>query len=120
MNTQAVASHLNLAEELILEVQEWAKVLWVRIKGMRPKFVSKKVVRMNNPVNPFKLAEKEQDERADRADAMVAEINEHLPMGHSISWNKLHSAAVDVLEGDCTFQEAVERFTSKKIIKRGK
>lgn len=43
MNTQAIAQHLNLAEELILEVQEWARVLWVRIKGMRPKFVSKKV-----------------------------------------------------------------------------
>jgi hypothetical protein len=36
---------LNLAKELITEVQEWAKVFWVRIKGMRPKFVSKKVVK---------------------------------------------------------------------------
>lgn len=43
MNTQAIAQHLNLAQELILEVQEWAHVLWVRIKGMRSKFVSKKV-----------------------------------------------------------------------------
>ena len=45
MNTQAIAQHLNLAEELILEVQEWKRVLWVRIKGVRPKFVSKKVVK---------------------------------------------------------------------------
>lgn len=45
MNTQAIAQHLDLAKELIVEVQEWARVLWVRIKGMRPKFVSKKVVK---------------------------------------------------------------------------
>jgi hypothetical protein len=45
MNTQAIAQHLNLAEELIVEVQEWARVLWVRIKGMRPKFVSKRVAK---------------------------------------------------------------------------
>lgn len=44
MNTQAIAQHLNLSQELILEVQEWARVLWVRIKGMRPRFVSKKGV----------------------------------------------------------------------------
>lgn len=46
MNTQSIAQHLNLTEELILEIQEWARVLWVRIKGMRPRFVSKKVVAM--------------------------------------------------------------------------
>lgn len=45
MNTQEIAQHLNLAKELILEVQEWACVLWVRIKGMRPKFVSKKIAK---------------------------------------------------------------------------
>lgn len=45
MNTQAIAQYLNLSQELILEVQEWAKVLWVRIKGMRPRFVSKKVAK---------------------------------------------------------------------------
>ncbi|MBD0345972.1 MAG: hypothetical protein ICV63_14350 [Coleofasciculus sp. Co-bin14] len=119
MNTQAqIAQHLNLAQELIVEVQEWARVLWVRIEGMRPRFVSKKVT-MSNPVDPFELAEKEQDDRADQADAMVAKIDDHLPMGHCIPWSKLHSAAVDVLEGNCTFQEAVERFTSKKIIKKG-
>lgn len=47
MNTQAIAQHLNLVEELIVEVQVWAKVLWVRIKGMRPRFVSKKVAKMD-------------------------------------------------------------------------
>lgn len=119
MNTQAIAQYLNLAEKLILEVRVWARVLWVRIEGKRPRFVSKKVT-MNNPIDPFELAEKEQDDRADRADAIAAKINDYLPMGHSVSWNKLHSAAVDVLEGGCTFQEAVERFTSKKIIKKGR
>lgn len=52
MNTQAaIAQHLNLAEELIIEVQEWAKVLWVRIKGMRPRFVSKKGLGMEKTVS---------------------------------------------------------------------
>lgn len=55
MNTQAIAQHLNLTEESILEVQEWARVLWVRIKGMRPKFVSKKVVKMEK--TPDNLAQ---------------------------------------------------------------
>ncbi len=45
MNTQAIAHHLNLAQDLIVEVQEWARVLWVRIRGMRPRFVSKKVTK---------------------------------------------------------------------------
>ncbi len=40
MNT-AIAQHLNIASNLILEVQEWARVLWCRIQGMRPRFVSK-------------------------------------------------------------------------------
>lgn len=114
----AIAQHLNVAIELILEVRVWAKVLWVRVQGLRPRFVSKKVA-TSNPIDPFELAEKEQDNRADKADAMAAKINDYLPMGHSISWSKLHSAAVNILEGDCTFQEAVDRFTSKKIIKKG-
>ena len=40
----AIASHLNVAQELILEVCEWATVLWVRVKGIGCRFVSKKVV----------------------------------------------------------------------------
>lgn len=175
MNTQAaVAQHLNLAEELILEVQEWVYVLWVRVKGARPRFVGKESM-MNNfqkienylikegidKVLATKAAsfvigkawdfesweyvasrfaarhhkfvkeifeaekekEKETDPQADKADDMVteiAEIEKYLPMGHLISWNKLHSAAVDILENETTIQEVIERFTSKKvIIKRG-
>ena len=41
MNIQVIAKHLNLAEKLITEVQVWARVLWVRLRGMRPRFVSK-------------------------------------------------------------------------------
>lgn len=40
-----VAEFLNVAKELVLEVREWASVLWVKIQGMRPRFVSKKVVK---------------------------------------------------------------------------
>lgn len=45
MNT-AIAQHLNVTESAILEVQEWARVLWVRVKGLGARFVSKKVVKM--------------------------------------------------------------------------
>lgn len=43
MNAQ-IAQHLNIAEALIAEVQEWAHVLFVRFTSGRPLFVSKKVV----------------------------------------------------------------------------
>lgn len=41
--TQAVAKHLNILESTIVEVQEWANVLWVRFTKRRPRFVSKKI-----------------------------------------------------------------------------
>jgi hypothetical protein len=44
MNTTAIANHLNVTEAAIIEVQEWARVLWVRVKGLGARFVSKKVV----------------------------------------------------------------------------
>jgi hypothetical protein len=44
MNT-AIAQHLNVTPSAILEVQEWARVLWVRVKGLGARFVSKKVVK---------------------------------------------------------------------------
>jgi len=42
----AIAQHLNVAESAILEVQEWARVLWVRVRGIGARFVSKKVTKM--------------------------------------------------------------------------
>lgn len=44
MNTTAIANHLNVAASAIVEVQDWARVLWVRVKGLGARFVSKKVV----------------------------------------------------------------------------
>lgn len=44
--TTAIANHLNIAESMISEIQEWAKVLWVRFVSGRPRFVSKKVVKV--------------------------------------------------------------------------
>lgn len=41
--TAAVANHLQIAADLIQEIQEWASVLWVRVMGRRPTFVSKKI-----------------------------------------------------------------------------
>jgi len=45
MNTAAIANHMNVAETAIVEVQEWARVLWVRVRGLGARFVSKKVVK---------------------------------------------------------------------------
>lgn len=42
----AVANHLNILESAIVEIQEWASVLWVRFVSGRPRFVSKKVVKV--------------------------------------------------------------------------
>jgi hypothetical protein len=51
MNT-AIAQHLNVPAAAILEVQEWARVLWVRVKGLGARFVSKKVVIMKDVTLP--------------------------------------------------------------------
>ncbi len=41
--TTAIAQHLNIASQAIIEVQEWASVIWVKfIGGCR--FVSKKIM----------------------------------------------------------------------------
>lgn len=40
----AIAGHLNVIETAILEVREWAYVLWVRVAGIGCRFVSKKVI----------------------------------------------------------------------------
>jgi hypothetical protein len=50
LNAQ-IAQHLNVVESAILEIQEWANVLWVRIKGVGARFVSKKVVKMDTLEN---------------------------------------------------------------------
>lgn len=52
MNTIAIANHLNVAADAIVEVQEWARVLWVRVKGLGARFVSKKVAEVKT-MNTF-------------------------------------------------------------------
>ena len=44
MNTAAIARHLNVVESAITRCEEWAKVLFVVVKGLGARFVSKKVV----------------------------------------------------------------------------
>jgi hypothetical protein len=48
MNTAAIANHLSVAASAIVEVQEWARVLWVRVRGLGARFVSKKVLKTMN------------------------------------------------------------------------
>lgn len=58
-NLKAVANHLKVIKESILEIQEWANVLWVRIQGLGCRFVSKKVVKMEKTkISTIKAAEK--------------------------------------------------------------
>ena len=53
----AIAQHLNVTESAIIEVQEWARVLWVRVKGLGARFVSKKVAKMEGTEKQIKWAE---------------------------------------------------------------
>jgi hypothetical protein len=43
MNTTAIAQQLNILDSAIIEIQEWANVLWVRFVG-GCRFVSKKAI----------------------------------------------------------------------------
>ena len=47
MNTTAIASHLNVVESAITRCEEWARVLFVVVKGLGARFVSKKVMAEN-------------------------------------------------------------------------
>lgn len=41
--SQKIAFYLHVATTDIIEIQEWAYVYWLRIRGMRPTFVTKKL-----------------------------------------------------------------------------
>lgn len=53
--TAQIANHLNIVESVIVEVQEWAHVLFVRFASGRPRFVSKKVVKKMDTVKTVKF-----------------------------------------------------------------
>jgi hypothetical protein len=40
---QAIAQHLNVTEQAIIKVEEWANVLFTVVKGLGARFVSKRV-----------------------------------------------------------------------------
>lgn len=42
-NTAAIATKLNVLESAIVQVEEWAHVLFVVVKGLGARFVSKKI-----------------------------------------------------------------------------
>ena len=44
MNTAVIARHLNVVESAITRCEEWAKVLFVVVKGLGARFVSKKIM----------------------------------------------------------------------------
>jgi hypothetical protein len=43
-NTNAIATKLNVLESAIVRIEEWASVMFVVVKGLGARFVSKKVV----------------------------------------------------------------------------
>jgi hypothetical protein len=55
MNSQAIATHLSIADSAIIEVQEWASVLWVRFTG-GVRFVSKKITERRAMITQKELA----------------------------------------------------------------
>jgi hypothetical protein len=50
-NTAAIATSLNVLECAIVRVDEWASVLFVVVKGLGARFVSKKVVKMETKLD---------------------------------------------------------------------
>jgi hypothetical protein len=71
-----VSEFLKVAQELVTEVQEWAKVLWVRVLGCRPQFVSKKVIK--NQMTPFPFEQLKQE--------VVSRFNE-AAWQHLLEWS---------------------------------
>jgi len=122
--TTAIANHLNVATSAIVEVQEWARVLWVRIKGIGARFVSKKVVVEVKPVFDLEAEIERREEAAaenyERAMAMQSEILDFLPQwaAASVQDDILFDSAVNILEGRESFNEVVARLTSKKVVIR--
>jgi hypothetical protein len=122
MNTQAIASHLNIVDSAIIEIQEWASVLWVKfIGGVR--FVSKKIganaMSQELSAEEEYLLECERDgsnEKWNRIEAMEARLSHYVSGYHSES--RLRSIACDVIDGEITEAQAIARLTSKKPIKK--
>jgi hypothetical protein len=61
-NTAAIATKLNVLESAIVRIEEWSSVLFVVVKGLGARFVSKKVVATK------------METRLDRANAIVKEL----------------------------------------------
>jgi len=102
MNAQAVAQvakFLKVSPNQIKRCEEWSKVLFVVVVGSRPQFVSKKVLVMESLEERMKMA---------------ARIGDMLPISDCTQYDKLYSAAIEVLEGESTLEEVVDRFSSKK------
>ncbi|MEM9116870.1 MAG: hypothetical protein AAGD09_03195 [Cyanobacteria bacterium P01_F01_bin.56] len=71
-----IAQHLNIAESLIAEVQEWAHVLWVRVKGLGARFVSKKIAKMTETLPALKGTEKQVEWAEDIRRQLMADVEE--------------------------------------------
>lgn len=70
----AIAQHLNVTESAILEVQEWARVLWVRVRGIGARFVSKKVVKTMSSLINRSASEKQ----ANYAQSILDRVNSQI------------------------------------------
>lgn len=117
MNAQAVAQvakFLKVSPNQIKRCEEWSKVLFVVVVGSRPQFVSKKVLVMESLEERMKRWEREEDEKVAKAEAMAARISDMLPISDCTQYDKLYSAAIEVLEGESTLEEVVDRFSRKK------
>lgn len=136
--TAQIAKHLNVVENAIVRVEKWAKVLFVVVKGLGARFVSKKVIEVKNigltgyelpPGVSFDLIEDElewldnqsgSNDWDTEVNEAIGEIAKYLPLGSNPSEANLLSKARQVTEGTMSAQEAANQLSNKKvIIKRG-
>ena len=77
------------------------------------------VVRLRKIESDWEEVEVEDEDAAfARLEQAQKDLDDALPMGFSGSAAKIRSAEIDIAEGRCTVEEAVDRLTSKKIITR--
>lgn len=139
MNTQVItqiASFLQVSPNQIKRCEEWVHVLFVQVQGFRPRFVSKKVVKVqpktfsgkwypgmpnfDDPMDEMEWLDNYEAANGLSAeldvDGAICEIAKFLPMGSNPSEVNLLTKAQMVAEGLMTAQEAANQLSNKKII----
>lgn len=114
--TSQVAEFLKVQKELVLEIREWASVLWVKVQGMRPRFVSKKIVKVE--------AIMDEDFYYNQAQSVAEKFKDanHIPLNGSdkqIAWAEvirakaIDSLAIQICNKEITEEQAWQTLNNK-------